>query len=46
MKFFSPVPRHELIMALVFGAIFGVLGYYLTRAIGPKVDSLVTKAGG
>lgn len=32
------VPRHELIIAAILGAIMGFIGFFITRAIGPWVE--------
>lgn len=35
------VPFHELVVAAVFGMIFGVLGFFLTRWLAPIINASV-----
>lgn len=39
------VPMHELIISGTLGFLMGVVGYYVTRALGPHVESLIGRAG-
>lgn len=40
-----PVKIHELIVAAATGAVFGLVGYYLTRKIEGPVERAVSKLG-
>lgn len=39
------VPFHELVIASALGAIMGLLGFYITRALAPKVEAAIGQAG-
>jgi H+/Cl- antiporter ClcA len=41
MQHVAGVPVHELIVAAIFGVIFGVLGYFFTRWLTPIIDPKV-----
>ena len=37
------VPRHELYVAAAIGAVFGVAGYFVTRAAGPHIAAALDR---
>lgn len=39
------IKTHELLVAAATGAIFGLLGYYVTRKIEGPVERAVSKLG-